>query len=181
MPINTQVPPVLNQSSIPELCSLSFEELQKLDSDPQYLNDFVDEMAVVQRIQSDLNTLIDDVETVARENLTREQHMQSLRTNIETKLDEFRQLGNVYDSLSNRYQKKSDEFAPQHIKELLQIAVSNADSLCETHVEQFLNGGMDVQQFLDQYREAKRTSAMRKAKEERLAHQLNELERSSTF
>lgn len=171
--------PEPNKSSIPELCNLSLEDLQKLDQDPQYLNDFVDEIVVVQRLQNDLDTLIEDVKVMATENMTREQHLNQLRSTIEEKLDEFRKLGGSYESLSARYQKKSEEFAPQHIKELLQIAASDADSVCDTHVEQFLNGSIDVQQFLDQYREAKRISAMRKAKEERLTHQLNEFERAT--
>lgn len=171
--------PEPNKSSIPELCNLSLEELQKLDQDPQYLNDFIDEIGVVQRLHNDLDTLIEDVKSMASENLNREQHLQQLRSTIEEKLDEFRNLGGSYESLSSRYQKKSEEFAPQHIKELLQIAASNADSVCDTYVEQFLSGNIDVQQFLDQYREAKRISAMRKAKEERLTHQLNEFERAT--
>lgn len=171
--------PEPNKSSIPELCNLSLEELQKLDQDPQYLNDFVDEIGVVQRLQNDLDTIIEDIKLMATENLSRKQHMDELRSNIEEKLNEFRKLGGSFESLSTRYQKKSEEFAPQHIKELLQIAASNADAVCETYVEQFLNGSIDVQQFLDQYREAKRISAMRKAKEERLTHQLNELERAT--
>lgn len=170
--------PELNKSSIPELCNLSLDELQKLDRDPQYLNDFVDEMAVVQRIQNDLDTLIEDIKVMATENISREQHINELRAVLEGKLDEFRKLGGSYETLSIRYQKKSEEFAPQHIKELLQIAASTVDSACDNFVEQFLNGSIDVQQFLDQYREAKRISAMRKAKEERLTHQLNELERA---
>lgn len=168
-----------NVSSIPELCNLSMDELVKLDQDPQYLSDFVDELAVVQRIQRELDVLIDEIKTNASENLTREEDMNQLRASIEAKLEEFRTLSNSYESLSVRYQRKSDEFAPQHIKELLQIAASNADGICDTFVEQFLSGSMDVQHFLDQYREAKRISAMRKAKEERLAHQLNELERAT--
>lgn len=161
------------------MCNLSIEELQKLDQDPQYLSDFVDEMAVVQRIQNDLDTLIEDIKGLATENLTREQHLQQLRSTIEEKLNDFRKVGGSYESLSTRYQKKSEEFAPQHIKELLQIAASNADGICDTFVEQFLSGSMDVQQFLDQYREAKRVSALRKAKEERLTQQLNEFERAT--
>lgn len=152
--------------------------MQKLDQDPQYLNDFVDEMAVVQRLHTDLDTVIDDVKVIATENLSHEKHLNELRSGLEGKLNEFRQLGGSYDALSARYQRKSDEFAPQHIKELLQIAASNADSACDTFVQQFLNGSIDVQHFLDQYRDAKRVSAQRKAKEERLTHQLNELERA---
>lgn len=154
------------------------EELQKLDQDPQYLNDFVDEIAVVQRLHTDLDTLIDDIKVMATDNLTHEQHINELRAALESKLNEFRQLGGSYEALSARYQRKSDEFAPQHIKELLQIAASNADSACDSFIQQFLSGSIDVQNFLDQYKDAKRVSALRKAKEERLAHQLNELERA---
>lgn len=136
-------------------------------------------MAVVQRIQNDMDTLIEDIKVLATENLSREQHMNDLRSAIEAKLDEFRKLGSSYESHSARYQKKSEEFAPQHIKELLQIAASNADGICDNYVEQFLSKSIDVQQFLDQYREAKKLSAIRKAKEERLTHQLNEFERAT--
>lgn len=167
------------QSNIPELCNLTVDELRALNSDDEYLNDFVDEIDAVQRIQNDLDQLIGDVEGLAKENLTREQQLLQIRANVENKLMEFRQHGDQYDALSQRYQKKSEEFAPQHIKELLQIAASTADSICDTHVDQFLRGEIDVQNFLDRYKEAKQLSAMRKAKEERLSHQLNELERNT--
>lgn len=166
-------------SSIPELCNLSLDELRKLDQDPQYLSDFVDELTVVQRFQRDLDALIEEVKSRAIESLSCEEHLRQVTESVETKLQEFRALSTSYESLSARYQRKSDEFAPQHIKELLQIAALNADGICDTHVQQFLGGKMDVQQFIDQYREAKRISAMRKAKEERLSHQLNEFERAT--
>lgn len=166
-------------SSMPELCNLTLEELQRLDQDQQYLDDFVAEMGIVHRIDNDLTAIIDNVKTTAIENLSRQQRMNELQTSIHSKSEEFRKLGDSYMSLNTRYQTKSDEFAPQHIKELLQISVSNADMTCDKYVEQFLNGTMEVQQFLDQYREAKKISAMRKAKEERLSHQLNEFERAT--
>lgn len=165
------------QSNIPELSTLTVDELRALNTDEACLNDFVDEIDVVQRIQNDLDQLIGDVECLAKENMSREQHLLQLRTNVESKLTQFRQHGDQYDALSQRYQKKSEEFAPQHIKELLQIAASTADSICDTQVDQFLRGEIDVQNFLDHYKEAKQLSAMRKAKEERLSHQLTELER----
>lgn len=48
-------------------------------------------------------------------------------------------------------------------------------------MEQFLGGKIDVQTFLDRYMSAKKLTALRKAKEERLAHQLNALERAGNF
>lgn len=167
------------QSNIPELMNLTTEDLQKLNDDPDYLNDFVDEMNVVQKLNADLDRVTAEVETIARENIAQESKLEQLRANVSAKVTEFVMHGEKYEALNQRYQKKSEEFAPQHIKELLQIAASTADGICETHVEQFLNRSIDVQTFLDRYLQAKKLSALRKAKEERLTHQLNELERAT--
>lgn len=88
-------------------------------------------------------------------------------------------MGDKYESLNLQYQKKAEEFEPQHIKELLQIATSTADSECESYVDDFLAGKMDVQKFLTLYMDTKKLSAIRKAKEERLSDQLQALERAA--
>lgn len=167
------------QSSIPELCNLTLDDLQRLHDDPDYLNDFVEEMSIVRKFNDDLDRLIVDMETIARDNIGQETRIEELRTRLGAKLTEFVMHGEKYEALNQRYQKKSEEFAPQHIKELLQIAASTADGICETHVDQFLNGSIDVQAFLDRYLQAKKLSALRKAKEEQLTRQLNELERAT--
>lgn len=150
-----------------------------MNEDAEYLNDFVDEMKIVQRTQNDLNHLITEVIDAANTNIEQEQYMKELRSRVNEKINEFRINGNMYEKLNQRYKKKSGEFAPQHIKELLQIAASTADTDCDTHIEQFLNGTIDVQTFIDRYRDAKQLSAIRKAKEERLTHQLSEFEKAT--
>lgn len=171
-------PSTIIQSNIRELCDLTMDDLARLNTDAAYLDDFVEEMAVIKSLNGDLSALLNDVGALATENLAQEAQLMQQRENVATRLTDFVQLGEQYDVLSRRYQKKSEEFAPQHIKELLQIEASNADGICDTHVEGFLNGRCDVQTFLDQYLQAKKLSAMRKAKEERLSHQLRELERA---
>lgn len=167
------------QSNIRELCDLTLDDLNKLNNDSNYLDDFVEDMSIVKNLNNDLDTLMDDVGAIANENLSKESQLQQLQQNVSTQLTNFVQLGERYEALNQRYQKKSEEFAPQHIKELLQIEASNADGICDTQVEGFLNGTIDVQSFLDQYMQAKKLSAMRKAKEERLSHQLRELEKAT--
>lgn len=166
-------------SDISELCNLTLDDLRLLNEDNEYLNDFVDEMDIVQRTQTELNHLIVDVIDTAKNNLEREEYMKQLRGKVDEKINEFRNSGDTYENLNQRYKKKSEEFAPQHIRELLQIAASTADVDCDRHIEHFLNGMIDVQTFIDRYKDAKQLSAMRKAKEERLAHQLTELEKAN--
>lgn len=57
--------------------------------------------------------------------------------------------------------------------------MSTADVDSEKHVQDFLNGKLDTLTFLDQFLKVKALSAMRKAKVERLTHQLNALEKAT--
>lgn len=118
--------------------------------------------------------------TKTEANLSKEQHLNQLKRAIFDNMTTIKILGEKYELSNRRYQQKADEFAPQHIKELLQIAVSTAETNCDSHVEDFQSGKIDVQLFLDRYVKAKVLSTLRKAKEERLTHQLNALERAAT-
>lgn len=57
--------------------------------------------------------------------------------------------------------------------------MSTADFDSDKHVQDFLNGKLDTLTFLDRFLKTKTLSAMRKAKMERLTHQLNALERAT--
>ena len=50
---------------MPELANLSIEELTQLNSDTQCLQDFVEELQVVQNLNIELDTLINAVQSVA--------------------------------------------------------------------------------------------------------------------
>uniref|UniRef100_A0A1B0FL22 VPS37 C-terminal domain-containing protein n=2 Tax=Glossina morsitans morsitans TaxID=37546 RepID=A0A1B0FL22_GLOMM len=168
----------LTASNLPNLSTLSLDELKKLDNDPEFFNDFIQEMSVVQQLNEELDSMINQLEYIARENLNKEGHLVELKRKLSDDVNTLKNLGEKCDQLNKKYLKKSDDYAPQHIRELLQIAVSTADTECERHVEQFLNGKIDVQTFLQNYTHSKKLSSERKAKEERLGQQLQALERA---
>lgn len=133
------------------------------------------------------------------ENESKGTHLVELKRRLSDDYTALKTLGEKCDLLNKKYLKKSEEYAPQHIRvkctailngidnhsnkkffiqELLQIAASNADADCDRHVEHFLNGKIDVQTFLNTYQSSKKISAERKAKEERLGTQLTALERA---
>lgn len=147
---------------------------------------------------------MNDVQSIAEENITKKREMDEIKTKLGQQFIDLRELGEQYEIRNNQYQKKAEEFAPQNIKvnliqlqlfelrsdikiiylfdvfqELLQIAASTSDTDCENCVEKFLGKEIDIQMFLNQYMEAKKLSAMRKAKEEQLNKQLNALERAT--
>ncbi|TMW47906.1 hypothetical protein DOY81_007012 [Sarcophaga bullata] len=170
--------PRLNDCNFPNLSTLSLDELKQLDNDPEFFEDFIEEMSVVQQLNEELDSMINQVETISKENETKETHLVELKRKLSDDVTTLKHLGEKCDQLNRKYLKKSEEYNPQHIRELLQIAASNADTECERHVEQFLNGKIDVQTFLQNYTHSKKLSSERKAKEERLGQQLTALERA---
>lgn len=164
--------------TMPDLSTLSLDELKQLDTDPEFFDDFIEEMLVVQQLNEELDSMINQVEVIARENESKEVHLVELKRKLSDDVTTLKNLGEKCDELNKKYVRKSEEYEPQHIKELLQIAASDADTDCEKHVELFLNGKIDVQTFLQSYTHSKKMSSERKVKEERLAQQLEALERA---
>lgn len=163
------------QSSIKEIEDLGVETLQALLEDDQYLDDFIEELQSVKSLNVELDTLIENNEQLAIQNLEKESCLKELQTSIESLSIEFLSLGGKYDEKNRRYAEKSQDFLPENIRQLLEIAVSNAESQCEEYVEAFLNGHQPINQFLDNFMETKKLISMRKFKEERLNFQLNQL------
>ncbi|XP_026838980.1 vacuolar protein sorting-associated protein 37C isoform X2 [Drosophila erecta] len=163
--------------NMPNLSTLSLDELKQLDRDPEFFDDFIEEMSVVQHLNEELDSMMNQVENISK-NESKGSHLVELKRRLSDDYTALKTLGEKCDQLNKKYLKKSEEYAPQHIRELLQIAASNADADCDRHVEHFLNGKIDVQTFLNTYQSSKKISAERKAKEERLGNQLSALERA---
>ncbi|XP_030382120.1 vacuolar protein sorting-associated protein 37C [Scaptodrosophila lebanonensis] len=168
----------VDTNNMPNLSTLSLDELKQLDRDPEFFNDFIEEMSVVQHLNEELDSMMNQVDNISRENETKGTHLVELKRRLSDDYTALKTLGEKCDQLNKKYLKKSEEYAPQHIRELLQIAASNADTDCDRHVEHFLNGKIDVQTFLNTYQHSKKISSERKAKEERLGTQLSALERA---
>lgn len=102
--------------TIEELGALSIDELTKLDSDDIYLDDFADENQTVQNLNSELSCLMTQIETIANDNLGKRDRLEQLNEEVKNLASEFTKIGSNYDNLTNKYQRKAEEFAPQHIK-----------------------------------------------------------------
>ncbi|CAO1426231.1 unnamed protein product [Diamesa tonsa] len=168
-------------SVIPELNVLDTDQLQLLLEDEQYFCDFVEELSQMKDLNSALDDLILSTEAIAIENLSKEEDLVELKSNVEKLSQEFSQLGERYEQNNIKYQRKSEEFSPSHIKELLAIGVSTMENSLEDGVENFLSGKESLPEFLDKFMEAKKIIATRKYKEERLSYQLSQLSASDKF
>lgn len=161
------------------LQNLTTEELVRLDTDEDVREEFIEKLPFVQHQNEELEQLMNRIESLALDNVARREALEERKRKLEALALEFKQLGQHWDTTSQRYQRKAEDFSPQHIKELLQIAVSTADAKSDDEAQRFLCGDSDVATFLQNFIETRKLYTMRKAKEERLVQQLNALERAA--
>jgi ESCRT-I complex subunit VPS37 len=112
-------------------------------------------------------------------NLSREQELQELREEVDDKVQTVEALKARYDRLIQRYNKLSEVFAPEHIRDSLKTAADESQEQSEKIAQDFLNRKIDVERFLSTYVECRKLGQARRTKEEKLAHQLNELKRAN--
>lgn len=108
----------------------------------------------------------------------KEEELKQLQVEVRTKVETVKELKARYDQLLRQYNNLSEIFTPDHIKECLQKAADESHEKSEKIAEDFLNRKIDVERFLSTYIECRKLGQARRTKEEKLAHQLNELKRA---
>ncbi|XP_065091427.1 vacuolar protein sorting-associated protein 37A [Ochlerotatus camptorhynchus] len=171
--------PVTVEQDVFGLQALSLEDLSRLNCDEDYLEIFIEKLGFVQNQSNEMDQLMSQIEAIATDNLAKKKLIEEEKSKLEDMYLEFKELGDRYDASNQKYQKKSEDFSPQHIKELLQIAVSAADTRSDEEAHKFLAGDSDVGSFLNNFIESRKSYTMRKAKEDRLIQQLTALERAT--
>ncbi|XP_012531597.1 vacuolar protein sorting-associated protein 37A isoform X2 [Monomorium pharaonis] len=176
--------PLPNQSQtpqsiiFPELNNLTNEELKRLSEDDDKLDDFLEKHSQIKDINMAIEDAMDWVEKTAEANAAKEPELKQLQADVVDKVKTVAALKARYDHLIQRYNKLSEVFTPDHIKECLRQAADESHEESEKIAEEFLNRKIDVERFLSTYIECRKLGQARRTKEEKLAHQLNELKRA---
>lgn len=170
------VPPLNgDQQVLADLHNLDRDQLIEMLKDDQYLDDYVEEFSYMKSLNSELDELIGEVDSLSQENMSRESRLSELKTSVNSLTEEIREKSNNFHALLAKYAEKSDEFEPENIRQLLEIAVSNAENECDEIVEEFLHGNRNTNEFLEEFMKIKKLKAIRKFKEERLNYQLRQM------
>lgn len=59
----------LEENNMPNLSTLSLDELKQLDRDPEFFDDFIEELSVVQHLNKELDSMMNQVETISRKQI----------------------------------------------------------------------------------------------------------------
>ncbi|XP_044267870.1 vacuolar protein sorting-associated protein 37A isoform X2 [Tribolium madens] len=162
----------------PELNKLSINELEFLNSNSDRQQEFLTDLPPIKEQNKLLDDLIAQVEELAESNLSKQEHLSEMRSEIEQKISEVTKLAFENERLHMKYQDMSDKYSPFNIKEQLRLAAEKAESECETIADSFLNGEIDVEKFVNLYTKSRSLCQARKTKEEKLSHQLESLSKA---
>ncbi|XP_018568891.1 vacuolar protein sorting-associated protein 37A [Anoplophora glabripennis] len=162
----------------PELANMSLEELQLLNENIDMQDDFVNELPQIKEQNKHLDDVIVQVEELAEANLSKQNKLNELKSNIDSKIEHVTKLAFENGRLHAIYQNFSDKFSPRNIKEQLRLGAEKADLDCEKIADRFLNGEIDVDRFVNDFIKTKALCQTRKTKEEKLSYQLDKLDRA---
>ncbi|XP_063236845.1 vacuolar protein sorting-associated protein 37A [Bacillus rossius redtenbacheri] len=162
----------------PELLDLGTEELRALDASADRREAFLRGLPQTSALDAQVASTMAGTEELAKGNLARRPELERLRESIADKMETLRALKNSYDSLSQDYQRISEKYAPENIRDLLRLAAAECDEETDRLAERFLASNIDVDEFVNVYIEKKMLSQLRKTKEEKLTSQLKELQRA---
>lgn len=168
----------LRNETFPELANLSKEELKQLSENEDLQDEFLQNLPQMKSLYEELENMITKNEELANENLSKEPILENLRHIILNKMDTMLSLKSSYDGHSLEYQKFAEKYAPENIRESLKLAAMQSDEDSEKLASRFLNGELEVEQFIHHFIEIRKLCQSRKTKEEKLSHQLKELKKA---
>ncbi|KAJ8985501.1 hypothetical protein NQ317_015043 [Molorchus minor] len=178
-------PPHMTQSNFvhqstlfPELSQLSLEELQLLNENIDRQDEFISEIPQIKEQNKAVDDLIGQVEELADANMSKKAKLDELRSGIDSRVESITKLAFENERLHVIYQNISDKYSPRNIQEQIRLAAIKADLDSERVAESFLSGEVDIDKFITDFIKTKTLSQARKTKEEKLSHQLDELERA---
>ncbi|XP_034827585.1 vacuolar protein sorting-associated protein 37A [Maniola hyperantus] len=164
----------------PELSELTVEELQEIIENPDLQDKLLETNPQLVELDLETEELMTSIEEIAQDNLMKQQMLDTLKSEVLDRISTIVQMKMNYEDLNRKHQKLSEMYDPHRIRDCLREAALKADEDAEVIAEQFLLGNIPVETFIAKFAEKRALGQARRAREERLAHQLTQLDKATT-
>lgn len=161
----------------PELSTLSAESLEQMSNDDQQLTVFVNRLPFFQRVESELDCLRTQNESLACKNVEKQPKIQELRENVTKKGDASTALKLSFEEHNRHFQCLVEQYSPAALSENLKIAAMQAEEESDKIAFSFLDGKFEVDEFLNKFLEKRTLYHLRRIKEEKLQAQIHETQK----
>ncbi|KAJ2943330.1 hypothetical protein O0L34_g12137 [Tuta absoluta] len=164
----------------PELNELTIDELQEILENTDLQDRIVENNPHLLELELETEQLMSGIECIAQENMSKRQQLDSLKTDVIDRISTIVQMKINFEELNRKHQRLSEIYDPHRIRASVRESALTADEDAERVAEQFLLGNIPVETFVSVFAEKRSLGQARRAREERLAHQLAQLDRATT-
>ncbi|XP_078682633.1 vacuolar protein sorting-associated protein 37A-like [Branchiostoma floridae x Branchiostoma belcheri] len=153
--------------SFNEVNSLSVAELKELHDNETKVVDLFSSLPQCQQLYQDRDKLNDATEELARQNLDKQPMLEQKKKELIEKVEEQNELRRMFDKSSQRQNDLMDQFKPGMIQANLKVAAQQAEEESDVIADEFLEGKMEIDEFLQKFMEKRVLCHIRHAKEEK--------------
>jgi len=155
------------------LTHLNSDELKKLLNDDVSLNGMLKDVPHVRNLETDKEMLLTGNKSIAEFNLSKEPQLREAKMRL---AETYEKAVEVFGEAENNKQKL-EEFSKQNALDttlaILQAAAAQSEEDSETIAEKFMDGGLDVETFLDEFQSKRKIAHLRRIKSDKLNELLN--------
>lgn len=153
-----------------ELLELSNSQLTDLNENEDLrLGHFMGSPQLKQ-ICTDKNDLVSYIEELAKRNLQLEPRLETKRQDLLDKYDQLSQLKRTFEKKMQRQHELSESCSLSALQARLKVAAHQAEEESEVIAEEFLEGKVEIDDFLSSFMDKRTLCHCRRAKEEKLQH-----------
>ncbi|KAG6464894.1 vacuolar protein sorting-associated protein 37A [Manduca sexta] len=164
----------------PELNDLTVDELKEILENTDLQDKLLETNPQLVELDLETEELMGSIEQIAQDNIGKQQMLDDLKTEVIDRISAIVQMKMNYEELNKKHQKLCEVYDPHRIRDCLKQAALKADEDAEVIAEQFLLGNIPAEAFVSKFAEKRALGQARRAREERLAHQLAQLDRART-
>ncbi|KAJ3323089.1 hypothetical protein HDU76_013727 [Blyttiomyces sp. JEL0837] len=146
----------------------TLEELEEMMNDERAFEDHLFNLPGVKEHMKSKREFIAGNEQLARNNLGTEEQLEGMKGSIREKQQEFNKVRNEYEELVRSYQDETLRFAPDYLISRLRDGATESEELSESIAQSFLEGKVNVEDFLKNFRETRKVYHQRAMKLERV-------------
>eukprot|EP00123_Amoebidium_parasiticum_P015613 comp23065_c0_seq1/m.36956 comp23065_c0_seq1/g.36956 ORF comp23065_c0_seq1/g.36956 comp23065_c0_seq1/m.36956 type:complete len:349 (-) comp23065_c0_seq1:172-1218(-) len=159
-------------SNYPELDKMSAEQLEQLLGDEVKFTEFCMGLPRIKNLAALSKETKENVEHLAASNLARESELEDARRSLAEQHETLQQVRQRYEEMVAKLQALAERQQPQQILEMLKAAAEAKEEETDEYASKFVEGEVDVKDFIKQFKEERTLFHMRAAKAERLDDRL---------
>lgn len=156
------------QKTIQKIQELSNDEMSELLRDDLALHQYVKDMEVITNLQEDRTILMQKNEELARENASKEPELDDLKGQLKEAFEAYQDVYNTFQGQARKQEELSHMYDIGAISTNLRISVLQSEEESEKIADEFLQGDLNLDVFMNKFMEKRKECHLRRAKEERL-------------